>query len=124
MNWKKAVGFGFLFWVIMFAIVSALVALKFYGNIWGKVVTVVIGFVVAYVLANYAKPRSIGTAFGFGISWVIIGLILDFLITTRFEPNLFRFRSLWVGYLVVLLAPWVWQMFGGKTASSQPTPVA
>ena len=30
MNWKKSVGFGLLLWVIMFAIVSALIAFKLY----------------------------------------------------------------------------------------------
>lgn len=103
MNWKKAIGFGALLWLIMFAFVSAF--LSFYALLWMKIVTAVVAGVVSFVLAGYAKPASAGQALGYGLCWVIVGVILDFLVTMRFNATFYTDLYLWLGYLLAFLAP-------------------
>ncbi len=105
MNWQKAVAFGLLLWVIMFAIVSIFVGFKIYDNALMKLVTAIIAGIVSLVLAGYVKPGSAKLALTYGISWVIIGAILDAIVTMRYNPLIFQSKGLWLGYLLVLLAP-------------------
>ncbi len=108
MNFKKGIGFGLLLWVIMFVIVSALIAFKIYNSdepgVMSWVVAVVGGF-VSLILAGYLKPRSAGGALGYGLTFVVVGLILDLLITTRFNPGILGEAPIWVSYVLVFLAP-------------------
>lgn len=106
--------FGLLLWVIMFAVVSVFTGFKIYNNFWMKIVTIIIGGAITYWLAGLVKPEVAARALAYGVVWVVVGLILDALITTRFNALIFRSRSLWVGYLVVLLAPWARVMFNRK----------
>ena len=103
MNWKKAIGFGVLLWLIMFAFVSAF--LSFYALLWMKIVTAVVAGIISLVLAGYAKPTSVGQALGYGLCWVIVGVILDFLVTMRFNALFYTDMFLWLGYLLAFLAP-------------------
>ena len=121
-NWMKAVGYGLLIWVIMFAIVSALVGFKIYANFWTKIIVVLIAGALSYVFAQNVKPGAASKAIGYGAVWVIVAFILDWLITTRFDSSIFRMRSLWVGYLLILLAPWVQTWFGKSSGQTSATP--
>lgn len=105
MNWKKGVVSGIALWILMFVIVSVLIAFNVYATTTGKVVTIVIAGIISLFLAQRVKPSSAGVAATYGFLWVVIGLILDAIITTRFNPSIFAAKSLWIGYLVVLLAP-------------------
>lgn len=115
MDWKKIIGFGLLLWVILFAFVSALAGFKVYGNIWGKMITIAVAAVLAFLFAKNIKPATVAKALGLGIIWVAVAAILDFFITIRFEPNLFKMRSLWVGYAVILLAPLAFRLMQKKS---------
>ncbi|TAN33783.1 hypothetical protein EPN28_01370 [Patescibacteria group bacterium] len=103
--WKKILGYGVLLYVLMFVIVSVFIGFKIYGNSWAPIVTAVIGGVISYILAGRVKPASAGAALGYGIGWVVVGVILDFIITMRFNPVIFSAWQLWLGYALVLLAP-------------------
>lgn len=105
MNWKKAISFGLLFWIVMFVIVSIFVALKIYDFVWMKVIAAIIAGVVSFILAGYVKPNKVAVALSYGLVWVVVGLILDYLVTTKFSPEIFSSWDLWLGYLLVLLAP-------------------
>ena len=105
MNWQKAVAFGLLLWVIMFVIVSIFIAFKIYDNAAMKVVTALIGGLTSFILAGYVKPTSPNLALTYGISWVVVGVILDALVTMRFNPQIFLSKGLWLGYSLVLFAP-------------------
>lgn len=103
MNWKKAVGFGVLIWLIMFAFVSA--TLSFYEKYtWMNWVTIAVSGIVAYVLAGYLKLTSVKKALTYAGVWVVVGVALDALITMRFDPGIFRSGSLWTGYAIMVLA--------------------
>ena len=104
MDLKKILGFGVVFWILMFVIVSVFIAFKLYPG-GTEVLIAVIAGVVSYILAGFAKPKDRAEALKFGISWVIVGVVLDALITLRFSPGIFQMWTLWLGYALVLLAP-------------------
>jgi len=89
----------------MFVIISIFIAFDIYKFVWMEVITPIIAGIVSLVLAGKIKPSKVAAALGYGLSWVVIGLILDAIVTLRFNPAVFTFWSLWLGYLLVLLAP-------------------
>jgi hypothetical protein len=105
MNWKTAIGYGVAIWILLFVIVSVFIAFKAYDNSAAKVVTVIIAGVLSYLFARKVRPSNAGKALVYGILWVATGFILDAIITSRFNPAIFTAKSLWLGYLLVLLAP-------------------
>ena len=104
MNWKKAISFGILIWLIMFALVSATLT-WYYGYQWFRIVVAVVAGIISWILVKNAKPGSMGKALGYSIIFVIIGVILDALISRKFNANIFTSKSLWLGYALILLAP-------------------
>ncbi len=105
MNWKKMLGFGALLWVLMFVIVSIAIGFKIPESLWLNISFAVISGVISFVLAGYAKPKNLGMALGYGASWVVVGVILDGIVTMRFNSEIFMAWELWLGYGLVLLAP-------------------
>lgn len=105
MNWKKAIGFGALLWVLMFVIVSALIGFKIQEFLWVEIGISIISGVISFILAGYVKPKSFGMALGYGASWLVVGVILDAIVTMRFNPAIFTSWMLWLGYGLVVLAP-------------------
>jgi len=106
MKWKKAVLFGILIWILMFAIVSAFIAFKiYYPYLWARIFLALISGTISFILAGYLKPKKASVALVYGIIFLAVGVILDALITIRFNPAIFGTRSLWLGYFLVLIAP-------------------
>lgn len=104
-NWKMAIGFGLLLWIIMFAVASVAVAFKVIANTGVHALFIVLGGVIAFVLAGKVRPTNVAAALAYGASWVVISVVLDAFITMRFNSGIFREWSIWVGNLVVLLIP-------------------
>ncbi|OGE82026.1 MAG: hypothetical protein A3B10_04000 [Candidatus Doudnabacteria bacterium RIFCSPLOWO2_01_FULL_44_21] len=104
MNWKKALGFGLLFWVILFAVASLFAGMKWESTVM-NIILAIIGGIISYVLAGFIKPTSSSQALSYGFAFVVVGLILDFIITTRFAPDIFGEWTLWFSYVLVLIAP-------------------
>lgn len=105
MNWGKAISFGILLWVLMFVIVSIFVAFKIYGSVVMEVITAIIGGLISLILAVKIKPNKASLALGYGLIWVVVSVILDLLVTTKFNPTIFASWTLWLSYILVLLAP-------------------
>ncbi len=105
MNWKKAIGFGALIWVLMFVIVSIFIGFKIYDYLWIEILIAVIGGIISFILAGYVKPKSYGIALAYGASWVVIGILLDIIVTMRFNSAIFLSWTLWLGYGLGLIAP-------------------
>ncbi|MDD4995611.1 MAG: hypothetical protein PHW53_04075 [Patescibacteria group bacterium] len=103
MSWKKAIGYGLLMWVIMFAAVSLLMAIGLaeFAYLW--IITALIAGAVGFLLAKYVKVKSIGLGLGYAAVWVIIGVILDAVVTRYFNPNILGDWTLWVGYGVFVV---------------------
>lgn len=105
MSLIKVVIFGVVLWALMFAAVSVFIAFDVYENSWMEIGAAVIGFVLALVLAGLVKPRGAATALLTGLIWAGIGLALDYLVTARFNGEIFKMWTLWLGYALVLIAP-------------------
>lgn len=105
MNWKKATTLGIFLWILMFVIVSVFIAFDVYKFGFIKFVTAVIAGAISYKLAKKVKPNKLSLALSYGLTWVIIGVVLDTIVTTRFNSEIFSSWYLWLGYGLVFLAP-------------------
>lgn len=105
MDWKKTIGSGIMLWALMFVVVSVFIAFNIFGNSIAKVIIAIIAGAISYSLAKKLKPADIKAALTDGVVWVIVGVILDALVSIRFNPLIFQSKGLWLGYFLVLLAP-------------------
>ncbi|MBI5071286.1 hypothetical protein HZB93_00065 [Candidatus Falkowbacteria bacterium] len=105
MNWKKAIGFGAIIWALMFVIVSAFIGFKVQESLWLSIGFAIIAGVLSFIFAGYVKPKNYGLALGYGFSWLVVGVILDVIVTMRFNPAIFGDWTLWLGYGLGVLAP-------------------
>lgn len=104
-NWIKAAIFGALVWVVMFVLISALMSYGFYANVYEKAIVALVAGILSFVAAGFLKPDAINTALIYGVIFVVVGVILDALITMRFQTDILYSKALWLGYFLVLVAP-------------------
>jgi len=102
MNYKKAFGLGVLLWLVMFAIVSAILDLYQYNLI--KIITILISGVLSFLAVRYLKAKNIKAGAIYGLIFLAVGLTLDFLVTKKFNQNIFNSLPLWYGYGLMLIS--------------------
>lgn len=100
----KAICLGIALWVIMFVLVSLFVYFDIYKQGVIKIAGAMITGFIALAMVVYARPKNISASIGYGLTWIITGLLLDLLITWRFNERVFYEWSLWLGYGFILLA--------------------
>ncbi len=106
MNWKKALGFAVLIWIAVFVIASIFVALGMpSGSMTFNLILAVLSLVVVYLAAKRIAPATSGIAIQYGLIFAVVGIILDFIITTKFAPNIFSTTSYWVSYILGVFVP-------------------
>jgi len=106
MNYKKLIGFGILIWIIAFGIASAFVAFNAINSLIAKLIVPVVIGIVAFFAGKNLKLKNIIETLKYSASWVIIGIILDALITVQFTGwEIFMQLDVWFGYFLVLVAP-------------------
>ncbi len=107
MNWKKAIGFGVLIWVIMFVVVFVFAVLNMPFNTTTDILMTIIVLLVVYILARYATPKTYGTALGYGLVFTAVGIIIDFLVNTIFASGMLGLNNIyyWISYALVALVP-------------------
>jgi len=88
----------------MFVIVCIFIGFKIYDYIWMEIVTAGISGIISFILAGYVKPQSYGLALAYGVSWLAVGVILDVIVTMRFNPAIFKAWTFWLGYGLAILA--------------------
>ncbi len=104
-NWKKGLGFGAIVWAIMFIVVCILLAYKMPQNMLFTVITTVITLIAVFFLAKNIAPKNYMEALKYGVVFAVVGIILDFLISRMFAPNIFNEVYYWVSYLLIILVP-------------------
>src|SRR3989344_1896380 len=97
-NWFKAVGFGALVWAIMFVAASVIVAFGATIGIGWSLALAVVGGITAYLFALNAKPEDGVQALGYGAAFVVIGVVLDLLVSQQFVAGLFNMSTYYLGY--------------------------
>ncbi|MFZ2072390.1 MAG: hypothetical protein WA101_00385 [Minisyncoccia bacterium] len=105
MNCKKALGFGVLVWAVMFIVVCILLAYKMPENMAFTIIVTLVSLIVVYFAAKNIAPKSYMEAIKYGLVFAIVGIILDFLISKKFAPDIFNSISYWVSYALIVLVP-------------------
>lgn len=100
----KALVSGIIFWGVIFAVISGL--LTWYNSSDMAKIAIAIGIgVIAVLLADFLKPSNMNQALIYSFAWVIVGLILDWSITTRFNSQIFSSIYVWFGYALMFVSP-------------------
>lgn len=120
-NWSKGVGFGALIWVIMFAFVWLLMSLALYGGVISKIIVVIAAGVLSYLFAMNIELMKPFQAFNYGLTWVIVGVVLDLLISVQFKADLFSQWEYWLSYAFILFIPIIYSMTGETKSSKMST---
>ncbi len=104
-NWSKVIGYGISIWIIMFAVVWFFVGISWYDNTASDIVILLIAALLTYSFSASLRSTSASQGFGVGFVWIVIGIVLDLIISGRFLPGIFKDWYYWVGYAVILLVP-------------------
>lgn len=105
MDWVKGIGFGLVIWMIFFGAISVATGWGATADPRGDTLRPVLAPFAALVFATYLSSRNLATAAEYGAMWVSTSFILDYLVSTRFDPEIFSSGLLWAGYALVFLAP-------------------
>ncbi len=119
-SWTKAFGFAAAIWLIMFIVAALLAAglgMTLGTGTW--LTLAILAGVLSYLFALGTDSASYGQALGYGAIWAAVGMILDTLISYRLQSNLFGMWQYYLGYALVLLAPWVEYEIQGKGAHTK-----
>lgn len=106
-DFKKGIINGIIIYVVVFIAISVLIAFKIdTGGLIGQAVGLISVTVAAYYLASKMDFKDMGSALGYGVLTALVVLVLDYVITLRFNPNanLFSIEML-VGDALIILAP-------------------
>lgn len=117
-NWSKAFGYGALIWAIMFILAWTTMAFGVFSLVWTQIILALIAAVIAYLFATDARASDLGPALGYGAMFVIVGMVLDALISQRLVSGLFSFWAYYLTYALILFAPSVELGFRGGTSAS------
>ena len=107
-SWAKAFGYGIGIWLVMFIVTAVVVSGMgiALGTGLGVSLAILAG-VVAYLFALGTNSATSGQALGYGAMFAVIGIVLDALISARFQGNLFGLWEYYLGYALILFAPWL-----------------
>lgn len=113
MNWKKTLLYGLIIWAIGFVVASILIAMGLSSTGWFlNILMLVIMAVVVWAMTGKIEPKDAKSAIQIGTVWLVVTAILEYLVTYRTfvaetNPDFYRSWSIWVGYALILLIPWI-----------------
>lgn len=102
----KLFGYGAVIWGVAFIVVSAFIGFEVTSEVIVQGVTTLAVAIAAYLLARSLNISNRKEMLKYGFSWVVVGLILDLIVTTRFTGwQFFSAFYVWLGYALILLVP-------------------
>ena len=101
----KIISYGALLWILMFVIISAFIGFKIQDSLFIMILGAVIGGIISFFLAKKLALPNIGMALSSGLIFVLVGVILDAIITVKFVPGIFMEWNLWLGNILIFLVP-------------------
>lgn len=105
MQWVRAFSLGFVLWGIFFGLTTLIGYLDILGAFGVRsVLTLFYGFAV-YTASKILKPHKAIHAFGYGFVWFVMVIILDSIVTIRFNPALFLSEFQWLAYILMIIFP-------------------
>lgn len=106
MDWKKATGFAFLFYVIINLIALIFVIFDKSDSMFAQIFLLLAIITTLVYLTYLLKPRSIQLKIYFGFLVFIISLLLDMGLTVPFSGwGYFHAWWSWFIYVVIFLTP-------------------
>lgn len=108
-SWTKGFGFAVLIWTILFAVGAVLVLLGVTLSTGWMLGLAIAAGILSYTFAIAANSQNSVEALGYGFLWAVIGMVLDLIITLQFSAahGVLSHWVYWVGYTLVLFAPWI-----------------
>ncbi|OGY45600.1 MAG: hypothetical protein A2731_02385 [Candidatus Buchananbacteria bacterium RIFCSPHIGHO2_01_FULL_39_8] len=114
-DWKLAVGFAVALWVLIFVIISALMVIPMPAlllTILGLLVAPIVAFFLAKIYFK-KNPGEIKEGVILGVFWLIVGTILDLLVTIQYVKEtgtyvdglkeFYGAWSLWVSFVLTII---------------------
>jgi len=105
MEWEKVFRYGIGIWCVMFVTASALFGYNIYDTFLSIFGLVFMSGALSFLCGGYVAQRTKTMLLLYGVFWAVIGIILDFLISARFDPTMFHTWPYWASYMLVFLAP-------------------
>ena len=108
MKYLRLFGYGAIIWAVAFIVVSLFIGFKISSPILTQGLTTILVILTAFFLAKSLKITLKKEILKYAISWVLVGIILDALITTRFTGWVF-FASwqMWLSYAILFMVPFL-----------------
>lgn len=103
----KALISGFLLWATMFTLISMILSLYNQYELVKILVSIISG-VIAILFIYYLKAQKIKEALVYSFTWLILGLILDYFVTMKFNEYIFYSPYLWLGYGLMFVSPLIY----------------
>ncbi len=102
----KYIVYGAIIWGVAFIVASVFVGYKVISPLIMHGITTLAVAIVTFKLAKNLNIDNRKEMLKYSICWVIVGLILDAVITTRFTGwRFFYAKYIWIGYALILLVP-------------------
>ncbi len=102
----KRIGWGALIWVVMFVWVTVIMfVFKLTTGWFPYMLTWIATVLLAWLAATKSNLKNYGDSLFASVIWIATGLLLDWIITTKFNAKIFSSWSLWVGYGLLLVVP-------------------
>ena len=93
-------------WAIMFVIACIFVAYKVPStSTFFNIILTVLSAIAILIVAGLVAPKNAGQAIGYGLIFAVVGIVLDYMISSKFAPGMFRSSYYWLSYLLVIILP-------------------
>jgi len=102
----KLFGYGGVIWGVAFIVISIFIGFKVTSQIITQGITTLAVLITAFLLARSLNVSTVKEMLKYSFSWVIVGLILDAVVTTRFTGwSFFSHWYIWLSYALILVIP-------------------
>ena len=116
LNFKKILGYAVLLWIIMFVVASIFVGFNVGESLWAQIIMWIIVIIAVWILVGLTGAENVKTGLIIGIVFIVIGVILDLIVTVRFTGmELFSTWEIWASYGLTFIV----SILRGSTTKSQ-----
>lgn len=106
MNYKKLFGYGALIWVVAYIAAILLVVLRVGTTMRAGPLVGIVAAAMAAWAGTQLERTSIVKILFYSLGWVIVGLVLDLILTIPFTGWQFYFAwSYWASYVLIAVLP-------------------
>jgi magnesium-transporting ATPase (P-type) len=94
---------GLMLWMIVFVVTSILIAFNFYDSVFSRILILTLAGLLGYIFSKGSASSKVTKAAFIGMGFIAISLLLDGVITYRFDSVIFRSAYLWAGYFFIFI---------------------